>query len=258
LPRKSEPSGTPPDLAPERAYAALSGQLAALQNLRGRDYREAKANEDEWKHFTEKLTIRAFGSDSVNVRNFYHARSAGEHYIVSSGVVPHQGYQHNFLARIQAYEAFLNSCLSELQLDLPKAVKGVYEPGQEYEFYSDVKGILGLARKEVFVIDPHISPEMFDVYAGAIPRTVSLRLLSANVPAPVLAIAHKYASGGNLQLRNSTLIHDRVIFADDRVWVCGQSLKDAAKKKPTYIIEHDEPLMRATYENIWSQSTTVI
>ena len=44
-------------------------------------------------------------------------------------------------------------------------------------------------------------------------------------------LGHKYVTGGNFQLRSSTAIHDRVIFQDNRVWVIGQSLKDAAKKK---------------------------
>jgi hypothetical protein len=51
---------------------------------------------------------------------------------------------------------------------------------------------------------------------------------------------------------------ESVLFADNRVWVCGQSLKDAAKKKPTYIIEHDEPLMRRIYEELWVNATPVV
>jgi hypothetical protein len=49
-----------------------------------------------------------------------------------------------------------------------------------------------------------------------------------------------------------------VLFADGRVWLCGQSLKDAAKKKPTYIVEHDEPLMRRIYEDVWANTTPLV
>jgi hypothetical protein len=99
---------------------------------------------------------------------------------------------------------------------------------------------------------------MFDVYANAIPRSVSFRLLSANMPSAVLPLAQKYASGANFQFKTSSVIHDRVIFADNRVWMCGQSLKDAAKKKPTYLVEHDEQLMRAVYEDIWGKAALAI
>jgi hypothetical protein len=137
-------------------------------------------------------------------------------------------------------------------------IKGVYEPGEEYEFYADVKYILSLGRKEVFIIDPYVDSELFDVYAGVLPRTIFFRLMSAHIPSNVLALAKKYVSGGNFQFKSSALIHDRVIFVDKRVWLAGQSIKDAAKKKPTYIVEHDEALMRGVYENIWSRATTVV
>ena len=83
-------------------------------------------------------------------------------------------------------------------------------------------------------------------------------MLSNNIAADVTALAQKYASGGNLQFRASTLFHDRVIFVDKRVWMSGQSIKDAAKKKPTYIVEHDESLMREIYERIWLSASVVV
>lgn len=258
--RKSQPPTTPADLTPERAYTALSAQMESLQRLKDRDYRDAKNDEDEWESLTEKLAIRAFGSDSANVRNFYRARSAGVHQLVPyGGGVPHFRLQSNFEKRIQAYEAFLKSSLSELKLDLPEiGIKGVYEPGQEYEFYRDLKSILGMATKEIFIIDPYTDTEMFDLYASSIPRSVTFRLLTAEVPAAVLSIAQKYASGGNLQFRSSNAIHDRVVFVDDRVWLSGQSLKDAAKRKSTYIVEHDASLMRQIYEDAWDNASPVI
>src|SRR5262249_8071727 len=155
-------------------------------------------DEDEWENLTEKLTIRAFGSDSANVHNFYHARSAGVQVATFGRGVDHGRRQANFVARIRAYEAFLKSCLSELEIDLPEAeIKGVYEPGQEYEFYRDVKAVLEMATKEIFITDPYINAEVFGVYAGSIPRTVSFRLLTnrANIPSAVLSLAQKYAAG---------------------------------------------------------------
>jgi hypothetical protein len=242
-PRRPQAAETPPDLLLEKAYLILKAQLAKLQELKSRNYQEARAAEDEWYNLTAKLVMRSFGSGSPNYSNFRDGRSAGEHILSFTGNVNHHQNQRNFEARLQAYEAALRSCISELELGLPEAeIKGVYEPGEEYEFYRDVSACLKLAQKEIFVIDPYLSTEIFDVYAGAIQRTVGFRLLSANVPADVKVLAQKYATGGNFAFRNTNSIHDRVLFADGRVWVTGQSLKDAAKKKPTYIVEHDEPL----------------
>lgn len=33
---------------------------------------------------------------------------------------------------------------------------------------------------------------------------------------------------------------------------------DAAKKKPTYIVEHDEPLIRGIYEDVWTKATPIV
>lgn len=121
VPRRGHPQPTPPDLPAEKAYAALSAQLQLLQNLRGRKYDEAKPAEEEWEQLTEKIIIRAFGSDSPNANNFHRARWAGEHQITPYGAgIPHARFQSNYEARIQAYETVLKSCLSELKLDLPE------------------------------------------------------------------------------------------------------------------------------------------
>jgi len=258
--RRTQPAETPPDFSTEKAHSVLSGQLAKLQELKGKGYLDAKTAEDEWFNLTAKLVMRSFGSASPNYSNFARGRSAGEYYVRPfGGGEDHALAQQNFETRLRAYESALRSCLAELELDLPDAgIKGVYEPGEEYEFYRDVKACLGLAQKEIFVIDPYLNTEIFEVYANAIPRTVSFRLLSASIPADVKTLAQKYAAGGNFALRSSASIHDRVLFADNHVWLSGQSLKDAAKKKPTYIVEHDEPLMRSVYENIWKSASAII
>jgi hypothetical protein len=263
-PKRPQAQQIPPDLSFEKAFAHLSQQIEKLQTFRNKNYQDAQAEEEEWFQLTHKLIQRAFGSGSPNAQNFGRATSAGEHRMVVDGWGGHAGIDHaqnqrNFVARTIAYENALKSSLAELKLDLPEPeIKGVYEPGQEYEFYKGMKTTLGFATQELFVIDPYLSREIFETYADSIPRAVKFRLLGAIIPSDVAMLAQKYATGGNFQLRSSTAIHDRVIFADNRVWVVGQSLKDAAKKKPTYIVEFDEGLMRPAYEPIWTAAQTVL
>jgi hypothetical protein len=41
--------------------------------------------------------------------------------------------------------------------------------------------------------------------------------------------------------------------------VMGQSIKDAAKKKPTYIVEHSgAAAMKGVYETIWTKASVVV
>jgi hypothetical protein len=49
------------------------------------------------------------------------------------------------------------------------------------------------------------------------------------------------------------------VFADDRCRVIGQSIKDAAQKKPTYIVEHSgATAMRGIYEKIWDTASVIV
>lgn len=267
VPRRQQPQETPPDLQPGKAYAFLSAQLEKLQAFKTQSYQEAEATEEEWFQFTHRLVLRSFGSASSYYRDFGYGRSAGEHYLrpafsfdgYDSGV-DHTLNQSNFLARLKAYESVLKSSLAELKMDLPEPeIKGVYEPGQEYEFYKGIKTVLSLAAQELFVVDPYLSTEIFETYADTLPRNVNFRLLGTNIPLDVVTLGRKYAGGGNFQFRSSNAIHDRVIFVDQRAWVCGQSLKDAAKKKPTYIVEiQDAALMRPAYESIWNSAGVIV
>ncbi len=52
-----------------------------------------------------------------------------------------------------------------------------------------------------------------------------------------------------------------MVFLDQRGWVIGQSIKDAAKKKPTCLVELTEPLLalaRDAYEKIWKDAKSII
>jgi hypothetical protein len=51
------------------------------------------------------------------------------------------------------------------------------------------------------------------------------------------------------------------VFFDQRGWVIGQSIKDAARKKPTYLVELGEPLRtvaRDIYNQIWGKAAVVM
>jgi hypothetical protein len=218
---------------------------------------EMESAEQEWVQFTRNIIERAFGSRSSNLSSFGHAKSAGDYYM---GMGENYGLnQRNFEARNQALEACLKACLKELELLIPKAqIAGTYSPGEEYEFYKDLGTVIKTGKGRIMIIDPYLNREIFDLYVANIDRSVHLQILTTNPSSDCLTVAKKYASGGNLELRTTNEIHDRAIFVDDRVWIAGQSFKDAAKKKPTYIVEHEGKLMDAAYQPIWNRATRVV
>ena len=64
-----------------------------------------------------------------------------------------------------------------------------------------------------------------------------------------------------MQLRASPDVHDRAVFIDDSGWVLGQSLKDAAKAKPTYLVELAEPALtalRKAHDAVWSSARNIV
>jgi hypothetical protein len=88
---------------------------------------------------------------------------------------------------------------------------------------------------------------------------VTVRVLTNQVGSSLRLVAEKFSKRGNFELRSSKDAHDRVVFADDRCWVIGQSIKDAAMKKPTYIVEHSgAATMKGIYEQIWTGATTIV
>ena len=255
--RPTPPPPKPPDFPPEKTYGALRKQLAALDGFRGRNHNEVENDEREWKNLTLNILIHGFGEASENVSQFHSAKSVGTWYIsgMSEGLI-----QDNFEKRIAAFTAMLKSSLSELELMMPAPeLAGAYEPGDEYHFYKDLKTIVGLATRDLLIVDNYLDTQLFDVYMENAAPSVAVRVLTNQVAEPLRLVAEKFARRGGFELRSSKEVHDRVIFADDRCWVIGQSIKDAAKTKPTYIVEHSgAATMNAIYETIWTDATLIV
>ena len=254
------PNSPPPRVAdwpPERTHAALKKQLAALGRLRSRNFREAENDEQEWRNLTRSVLIHGFGENSTNVLSFFQAENVGDYYMYK---VEDYVHQNNFELRVKAFAPVLKSSIDELELMLPEAeLTGAYETGDEYGFYRDLKVLVGFATKELFIVDNYLDTKLFDVYMENVDSAAGIRVLTNQVGPPLLTVAQMFSNRGNFELRSSKDVHDRIVFADDRCWVIGRSIKDAAKKKPTYIVEHPSAaLMRGIYEPLWAVATVVV
>jgi hypothetical protein len=224
--------------------AWLRQQLARLQELKGWHHDEASADESRWEQLTESIVERTFGKPSTNLANFYTARSTGSFYF---GEMSDGELQDNFSRRIQAFDAFLQSTIEQIEIFLSGAeIKGAYDPGDEYAIYRDLSVIIESATIEVLIVDAYLDEKPFNLYVEKVAPHVAVRTLTNKVGSNVEAVAKMFASRRTLELRASPTVHDRVLFLDKRGWVIGQSLKDA-KAKPTYLVELTEPALGALH-----------
>jgi hypothetical protein len=254
---KVQPKG--PDWQPAQTLRVLKQQLEKLQAFKGKNHREVKNEETVWEQITEGAMIHGFGEDSHNVTHYYFARSAGIHNMM--GISDHQ-QQLNYNERINQFEATLLSSIAELEASLPEAeLRGAYDAGDEYAFYKDLKDIMIRANVEIFIVDNYLNTEFFELYATTVRPGVSFRILTDQMRGNLEAVAKKYAPSHSVDLRSSQHVHDRHIFVDNRGWAVGQSIKDAAKKKPTYVVELSAglvPTIRKIYEDLWAKAAIVV
>lgn len=104
---------------------------------------------------------------------------------------------------------------------------------------------------------------VFDAYLSSVPKGISVRLLVGKYTAKVKPAAEKFITqyGALLEVRASTAFHDRLVFVDgDACWVIGQSIKDAASSKPTYLAPLAPDIAKpklSAYEQIWLAATAI-
>jgi hypothetical protein len=154
----------------------------------------------------------------------------------------------------------LHRAIADLELKMPPSADKVFGPGAVYDFFKALRDLLESAKQSILIVDPYLDEEIFDAYLIAVASEVTVRLLCCKNPTGLKPAIAKFTlqTKARVEARISEAIHDRVLFIDGRsCWVLGQSIKDAAKSKPTYLAPLDAPttdLKRAEYEKIWSSA----
>jgi hypothetical protein len=157
----------------------------------------------------------------------------------------------------------LHRAIADLELSVPEKEKVAFAAGQVYDFFRELNKVIESAEISIFIVDPYLDHTVFDQYLNSRKQDVTVRLLLNKNANNVKAAAEKYNQqyGKVIELRKSTKIHDRVIFVDDYVcWVVGQSLKDAAKAKPTYLVPLAPDVVSGKlqdYEVIWNEAEAI-
>lgn len=157
----------------------------------------------------------------------------------------------------------LYRAIADLELKVPNKSQIVFAAGKVYDLFKGISNIIETAEKSILIVDPYLDRTVFDYYLNSKKPQVQVRLLLNNDADNVKIASQKYIQqhGEVLEVRKSGKLHDRVIFVDGYVcWVIGQSLKDAAKAKPTYLVPLAPDVVSAKlqeYEAIWSDSIAI-
>jgi hypothetical protein len=169
------------------------------------------------------------------------------------------------IRQIQIGQIFgiLHRAIADLELQVPSDIEVNFAAGDVYDFFKALNKVIASAEKSLFIVDPYLDESVFDHYLNSRQPEVKVRLLLSHKAEDVLPASQKYIAqyGEVLELRKSKALHDRVVFIDGYVcWLIGQSVKDAAKAKPTYLVQLPPDVVSAklqNYEDIWSSANAL-
>jgi hypothetical protein len=152
----------------------------------------------------------------------------------------------------------LHRAIADLELDRPKLSGQAFGPGEVYDFFKALNAAVASATNSVFIIDPYLDDQVFDAYLSGVPAGIGIQLLADRYGTALKPALQKFVAqhGVSVETRTSSDFHDRVLFIDGLSgWVIGQSLKDAAKSKPTYMVPLSTDVAQLKlqhYERVWT------
>ncbi len=157
----------------------------------------------------------------------------------------------------------IHRAIADIEIETPKLADQAFAPGAEYDFFKALSAVVGSATSSVFIIDPYLDEQIFDSYLAGIPAGLSVRLLAHKYGNLLKPAVQKFSGqhGNSIAVRISPAFHDRIVFVDDlSCWVMGQSIKDAAKAKPTYLVPLPADIANLKlghYEAIWKTAVVL-
>ena len=149
----------------------------------------------------------------------------------------------------------------EFEDSTEEIIERIYDKGSRFDFHLDLKTIFKNGKIEIFIVDSWVNEDLLEIYLKNLSFNIKIRILCGDKP------KENFVKVGNmfnlqyksLEVRESQDVHDRAIFCDEHGYVLGQSIKDAAKSKPTYLIKLKEPKkLKDIYEKIWITSKTTL
>lgn len=154
----------------------------------------------------------------------------------------------------------VRNTVAQLELRQPIDHGAAVGAGQVYDFFRALRGLVSSAEQSLLIVDPWIDADVFDHYIDGVSQSADVRILTRTKQNSVIEARNRFASqcGTHVALRRHPKLHDRHVFVDGLTgYSIGQSLKDAAKDRPTYISPTSPDLVSLKlefYEDLWAES----
>lgn len=162
---------------------------------------------------------------------------------------------------------FVTDAIAELELDLDldgrSEIANVYSSGQEYQLFQDIEEILFRAKTDLLIVDPYLSGSAFGEFISEAAKSTPTRILTEKSTDELMGYVRRHIAQYNsdISVRKSKGIHDRLLISDqEECWILGGSIKDAARKKPTYLMPVLPRFVAAKveiYNQIWQAGTSL-
>lgn len=131
----------------------------------------------------------------------------------------------------------------------------VFRKKQAHLFDKRLREILKGATSRVDIADTYVSSVLFDTLLENIPDQVPIRFAYGKDVGGFLSVAARFSKQYHFESRQTSDFHDRFIIVDDKGYLIGPSLKDAADRKPATLVtlsREDSTQLVELFKDIWN------
>jgi hypothetical protein len=150
----------------------------------------------------------------------------------------------------QTIAAIMHRAFYQAELDAPARVQGAFiVAGNTLDAYAAVGRVLGMAKRNVLMVDPYADVKLVTEYAVLASDTVAVRILAdaAEHKNTLKPAAQKWVEQFSktrapleVRLAPAKALHDRLIIVDEAdAWTLGQSFNKLAERAHTSLVRAD-------------------
>lgn len=148
---------------------------------------------------------------------------------------------------------YVDSLSQEIPASLTKLI--IFSKGSTHSFDKFLRKVFKKAKKNVDIADTYVTGNIFDNLLDEIPKMVPLRFLYGNDNGGFVSKSQRFAKEYTFQSKESKQFHDRFVIVDDKGYIIGPSLKDAADKKPATLVvlsSIDSKKLSDLFSDLWT------